>query len=203
MGSELRCTARYGDRVSEGKALLETDHVLFRGDFRLLVKFADMTAVEATDGRLAIAFGGGETVVFELGAQAEKWAVKIRNPRTRIDKLGVKPEHRVAVLGVADPDFLDELRARTPHVTGDLPGSCDLLFVLVETKEGLAGLLTDLEPRIARNGAIWVVSPKKTPAIRDVDVIDAAREAGLVDTKVVGFSPTHTSLKLVVPVARR
>ena len=31
----------------------------------------------------------------------------------------------------------------------------------------------------------------------------AAREAGLVDTKVVAFSDTHTALKLVTPVANR
>lgn len=78
-----------------------------------------------------------------------------------------------------------------------------LLFVLVERRDGLTGLLADLERRIARDGAIWVVSPKGDPAIRGVDVIAAAKQAGLVDTKVVGFSPTHTSLKLVDPVARR
>jgi hypothetical protein len=31
----------------------------------------------------------------------------------------------------------------------------------------------------------------------------AARDAGLVDNKVVSFSPTHTSLRLVIPVALR
>jgi hypothetical protein len=39
--------------------------------------------------------------------------------------------------------------------------------------------------------------------IRDVDVMAAAREAGLVDNKVVGFSTTHTALKLVIPKANR
>jgi hypothetical protein len=34
-------------------------------------------------------------------------------------------------------------------------------------------------------------------------VIDAARAAGLVDNKVVAFSATHTSLRLVIPVASR
>jgi hypothetical protein len=208
MGSDLRCTARYGDRVSEGRALLESDHLLFRGDFRLRIPFAGMASVEARDGWLWIAFAtsegdGHEEVAFELGPQAERWALKIRNPKSRIDKLGVKPQHRVAVLGVEDADFLHELHAQTPHVTIGLPDSCDVLFVRVAGRDGLAGLLTDLEPRIARDGAIWVVSPKGNPAIRDVDVIAAAKEAGLVDTKVVGFSATYTSLKLVVPLARR
>ncbi|HEX5141970.1 MAG TPA: DUF3052 family protein, partial [Dehalococcoidia bacterium] len=53
-------------------------------------------------------------------------------------------------------------------------------------------------------GALWVVSPKgKGIEVKDVDVMAAAREAGLVDTKVVSFSATHTALKLVIPRDRR
>ena len=38
---------------------------------------------------------------------------------------------------------------------------------------------------------------------RYVEVMAAARAAGLVDNKVVSFSETHTSLRLVIPVAER
>ena len=49
-----------------------------------------------------------------------------------------------------------------------------------------------------------MVSPKgKGALVKDTDVMAAAREAGLVDTKVVSFSDTHTALKLVIPVAKR
>ena len=61
-----------------------------------------------------------------------------------------------------------------------------------------------LAGRIRPNGAIWVVSRKgKAATLRDVDVIDAARNARLVDNKVASFSPTHTALRLVIPVNRR
>ena len=54
------------------------------------------------------------------------------------------------------------------------------------------------------DGAIWVVSKKgKEATIKDVDVIASAKAVGLVDNKVVGFSDTHTSLRLVVPKAKR
>ena len=54
------------------------------------------------------------------------------------------------------------------------------------------------------NGAIWVVSRKgKAATLRDVEVIEAAREARLVDNKVASFSATHTALRLVIPVALR
>ena len=53
------------------------------------------------------------------------------------------------------------------------------------------------------DGGIWVVSPKGDPTIRDVDVMAAAKAAGLVDVKVARWSDTHTALKLVIPKALR
>jgi hypothetical protein len=58
--------------------------------------------------------------------------------------------------------------------------------------------------RLVPNGAIRVVSRKgRLETIRDVDVIAAARAAGLVDNKVASFDDTRTSLRLVIPVAMR
>src|SRR5687768_13330734 len=75
MGQEARCTMRYGERISEGKALLETSELLFRGEFRLKIPFGAMRSIEARDGDLTIAFEG-ELATFELGRQAERWAEK-------------------------------------------------------------------------------------------------------------------------------
>jgi hypothetical protein len=51
---------------------------------------------------------------------------------------------------------------------------------------------------------VWVVSPKgKGIEVRDVDVMAAGRDAGLVDNKVASFSATHTALRLVIPKADR
>ncbi len=33
--------------------------------------------------------------------------------------------------------------------------------------------------------------------------MDAGKAAGLVDVKVVSFSPTHTAEKFVIPIAKR
>ena len=44
---------------------------------------------------------------------------------------------------------------------------------------------------------------ENVPRIRDVEVMAAGRAAGLVDNKVVSFSETHTSLRLVIPVKER
>ncbi|MDQ4081992.1 MAG: hypothetical protein M3123_03780, partial [Actinomycetota bacterium] len=64
MGAEARCTVRHGGRASAGKALLETDEIRFRGDFRLTIPFREITSLTVADGHLVVAFGG-ETATFE------------------------------------------------------------------------------------------------------------------------------------------
>jgi hypothetical protein len=120
--------------------------------------------------------------------------------RSLLDKLGVKPGARVAIYGVDDPDFRRQLRERTTDVSdGCANDRTDLIFLAADSVDGLLGLRALLGP-LERDGAIWVVSRKGREAtIRDVDVIAAAKSAGLVDNKVVSFSPTHTALRLVIP----
>ena len=123
-----------------------------------------------------------------------------------LDKLDVRPGARVALVGDVDPDgtFRGRLAERTSDVTEGSPlPDTDLVFIAADSTDALAGL-ADLRARIRPAGGIWVVSRKgRAATLRDVEVIAAAREAGLVDNKVVSFSDTHTSLRLVIPVADR
>jgi hypothetical protein len=123
-----------------------------------------------------------------------------------LDKLGVRPGARIAILGAVDADgtFREQLAGRTSDVTIGRPKpDTDLVFLSAESTDELAGLAS-LRRLIRPAGAIWVVSRKgRAATLRDVEVISAAREAGLVDNKVVAFSETHTSLRLVIPVADR
>lgn len=111
MGREAVCAATWKRQRSEGKALLETETVVFRGEFRVALPCAAITRIAAKDGRLTLASDEG-TLVLDLGDEAERWASKIRNPPTLADKLGVTPHSRVAVVGLDDPVLLDALRAR-------------------------------------------------------------------------------------------
>jgi DUF3052 family protein len=121
-----------------------------------------------------------------------------------LEKLGVRPGMRVAIIGVDD----DAIRPLIAELTTDLTDGwpepeTDIVLLAADTPEELAPLV-DLAGRIRQNGAIWVVSRKgKAATIRDVQVIEAARSARLVDNKVVSFSPTHTALRLVIPRALR
>ena len=123
--------------------------------------------------------------------------------RMLIDKLGVKAGQRVAVLGVESAEFLKELSARVPEYSrGKRVADADLIFFSAEARGDLVRLAA-LGRSIAKNGAVWVVYPKGQTHIRETDVIQAGKQAGLTDNKVCSFSPTHTALRFVVPVAKR
>jgi Protein of unknown function (DUF3052) len=203
MGSEAVCRARFKGQTSEGKALLETSEILFRGDFRLSIPFASVVSLRAEGGELAIGIDG-DVAVFELGPRAALWAAKIRNPRGLVDKLGLKPDMSVRVLGVRDPNFLSQVEARAGAIyDSDTVTAVDLIFFAADQIDDLS-LLSSLKVGIKSAGAIWVVSPKgKQAQVKDTDVMAAAREAGLVDNKVASFSATHTALKLVIPKTQR
>lgn len=123
--------------------------------------------------------------------------------RLLIDKLGVKSGQRVAVLGVENAEFLKDLASRVPEYSrGEPTSGADLVFFSAEAIADLARL-KGLSRTIQKNGAIWVVYPKGQTHIREVDVITAGKDAGLVDNKVCSFSSTHTALRFVTPIARR
>jgi hypothetical protein len=124
--------------------------------------------------------------------------------RPLIDKLGVRPGARVAIIDIDDPDFRALLAERTHDITEGQPlPDSDLVFVGIDDGSAL-GQLPFLRERIVPTGAIWVVSRKgKSATVRDIEVIEAARAFGLVDNKVVAFSTSHTSLRLVIPIALR
>ena len=56
MGSEAQCTVQFGKQRSEGTARLETDHVLFRGAFRLKIPHKAITKLDADRTTLRVTF---------------------------------------------------------------------------------------------------------------------------------------------------
>ncbi len=203
MGLEATCVARVGRRRATAKALLESDHVLLRlPDERLKIFFRDIAKIDVKDGRLRLDHAGGSVTLY-LGAGASKWAEKIRNPRSLMDKLGVKQGMRVSVVDVDDAAFLLELDSHTAASRPRGAGAIDVLFFGTEDVASLVRLAA-FKRTLASNGAIWVVHRKgKDATIKDTDVFAAAKHAGLVDNKVVSFSATHTAERLVIPVNER
>ncbi|HEV8575089.1 MAG TPA: hypothetical protein VGR43_10335 [Dehalococcoidia bacterium] len=203
MGQEARCTVRFRDQTAEGKALLETDDLVSRsGTLRLKIPLREVQSVTARDGDLRIDFPDG-FAVFALGDNAEKWAQKILNPKTLLDKLGLKAGMAVSVLGVEDEDFLADLRQRTPDVSlGEAGSGSDLVFVAIDGPADLEQL-SALKAAIKLDGAVWAVFRKGRKDFNENDVLRGGLGAGLVDVKVVRFSDTHTASKFVIRKAER
>lgn len=199
MGRDITCPIVANGERFEGRALLETDEIVIRGEHRLKVPFKLIKSLDASDGRLHIVHADGE-VTFELGEEAAKWAEKIRNPKSVLDKLGVKPGVRVAVIDVDDAGFLADLSARAEVV--DAGDDLDMVFLGVEEAEHMAAMHA-LRDRIKRDGAVWVVYHKGRRDFNENDVLRLGLETGLVDVKVVRFSDTHTATKFVIRKADR
>jgi hypothetical protein len=107
------------------------------------------------------------------------------------------------VVDVSDVPFLTALRERAASVVeGRVPGGAAVIFFGVESRDALRKLQL-LRARMAETGVLWVIRPKASKAVVERDVFDAFHLAGLVDTKVVAFSKTHTAHKAMIPVEMR
>lgn len=202
MGQETLCKAEYGNKVSTGKAYLETDNILFRGDFRLSIPTKDIKSVSSTAGQLIVKFSGG-VAKFELGALADKWAHKLLNPKSLVDKLGIKADSTIAVIGVNDPAFLKQLNTTNKAVvTSRARADTDIIVLAINTLKDFEKLKTH-KKYIKKNGAIWAVIPKGNPSLNATHLIASGKSAGLTDNKVARFSETHTAYRFVIPLSSR
>ena len=202
MGAEAKCTVRIGRTKTEGKALLETDELIFRGgDLRLAIPYRSIRKLDAKDGALHVAWPDG-AAPFELGPAAVKWADKIRTPPSRIDKLNIKAGQRVLFVGLRDATLREEIETCGASVLARGTEPVDAIFVAANDRADLDRLVT-VQKFLKRDGAIWVIRPKGSPNISESDVRQAGKAAGLVDVKVARFSETHTAEKFVIPVAQR
>jgi hypothetical protein len=195
MGREARCVVRHGGQEADAKALLETDELIVRAPFGLKVPRSEIVSAGADGDVLTVAYAGGP-IELELGErEAAKWAQDIANPKTLADKLGVKPDQRVRLVGALDRALIGAGREVTS-------GQADVVFVALDSPADLA-LIGRLQDEISPNGAIWVIRPKGRDDLTEAMLIGAGRDARLHDVKIARVSATHTAMKFVIPVERR
>jgi len=193
MGKEAKGVwGQLSDGESDGKLLWEPPKLIFRGAVRGIFQGHALRDLRVEGDDLVLTDGTRFTL--EPG-QADKWLHAIQNPPGRLDKLGVKAGQTVVVEAIDDAEFLDELSTRVEPV--EAYEDIDLLFLGVEDLADF-DQLEDLIGGLGPKGAIWIVAQKgKGAPLKDVEILTAAREQGLVDTKVCAFSKTHTALRFV------
>ena len=204
MGYDSACTLTIDGRAFRGTAVLEQKELLFRGDLRLVIPLSGIDEARADAGRLVIVFGG-RSAALEIGAgMAEKWAKRITSSPSRLDKLGVKPGMRIALVGMDDDALVEDIGAKGALLeTSARSKGLDMIFFAAHAPRDLSRLET-IAGRLEPAGAIWLIRAKGRGApISERASMAAGKKAGLVDVKVVSYSDTHSAEKYVIPVARR
>src|SRR6266566_9144947 len=118
------------------------------------------------------------------------------SPRPLLDKLGVKPGHRIALIGRFDADFVEQLRARGASVSRRAVRDADHIYLAAGKAADLRRIAV-LKKALRKDGSFWVVRPKGVKEITEAGTQQAGLDAGLVDVKVVAFSPSYMSEKFV------
>ena len=191
MGKEAQVQAILPDGPDAGRLSYEPPRLIFRGRDRHVFTGEALAGLRAEAGDLVLADGSRFTLSERAAAS---WVEAVLRPKGRLDKLGVKPGQRVAVVNLDDPGFLAELATRGAALV-EPSGDLDLLFLGAKASADLV-VLTGLTGNLAARGAVWVVFPKgRGGALKDVAVMAAVKALGLNDNKVCAFSDSLTALR--------
>jgi hypothetical protein len=207
---EMSCRVKVGKGPERrGHAILTDDSLRFNTgrtgkggeDFFIHLAFDEILKIDhdVTAETLTFATEEHPRVVFFLGRNAAPWKKLIEERPHSLAVLYVKPKSRIAVTGVGDEAFLEELEEAVPGCTTVDPESGEnfhLIFLGFESKHDL-GRIAGLVPRLKTpGGIIWVVYPDKTRGIDPDEIPPAAKAAGLLSGDVVVVSKTHHALRL-------
>jgi len=119
-------------------------------------------------------------------------------------KLGIKPDHAVAVLGGPEGLAGDLAAASGADVAEHLagPGPLDVIVIFVRWREDLESQLPGLRQRMAPACGLWVAWPKKAAKVptdmTEHVVREIALPTGLVDNKVCAIDEVWSGLRLVI-----
>ena len=120
-----------------------------------------------------------------------------------IERLGIKPDMQVCVMGLNDEAFFTELEELPVELNiGSPQKNSDLIFLRIHDKDGLYALHA-LTTFLKSDGAVWILWDKGWKSLNETHIRDAAMEDGFVDDKVERFSFKLSAMKLIFPVDMR
>jgi hypothetical protein len=124
-------------------------------------------------------------------------------------KLGIKPGHRVALLGAPDGFEADTLGG-LPDGVGVVRragGEADVIVSFHTSRAELERRLPALRAMMEPAAGLWIAWPKrasKVPTDMTEDVVrEIALPTGLVDNKVCAIDETWSGLRLVIRLSAR
>lgn len=202
MGNEATCKATVDGKPDQGKALLEGDEIVFRGKARVAIRRAALRGVTLDGGALVVRHAGG-VLSLDLGAkEAARWKDKIENPKTLVQKLGVKAGQSVAVVGELPAALASDLAKLVEPKTGAPRSPVDVVFLVARAPKDLERLATLCE-KLNAKGGVWVLREKGGGAVTEAMVMAKAKEHGFVDVKVAKVDEVWTAERVVPRAAPR
>ena len=124
--------------------------------------------------------------------------------RSAVQKLGVKPAHRVEVTG----DVGSGLRRDVKDAVGRglvRSGELDGAIVLVESEDEGREALVRYRARLRDTGYLWVITRKRghDSYLNQMSLVPHAKRLGLIDNKTCSIDDERSGIRFVVPRALR
>ena len=117
-------------------------------------------------------------------------------------KLGIKPDHRVLVLGAPEGFALDDVSVRTTA-----RGKADVIVSFHDRRAELARRMPKLRELMEPAAGLWIAWPKRASKLPTDLTEDVVRELALantlVDNKVCAIDETWSGLRLVIRLRDR
>lgn len=196
MGREAKLTVSDGATAAEARVHLDSEMLSVGPPFRLKLKLGDLSRCEAGAAGLEVSAGKTRLTLALAAKEAASWAKAMTNPPSLATKLGLKDGLAVATVGEMPPEIAEALTAASPAAVR--PGAAiaaPLAFAAVPEGVSIAKL-AKFAAALPPKSAVWLIYRKGGPTNGD-QLIYAAREAGLKDTKVAKISETHTGLRFI------
>jgi hypothetical protein len=115
-------------------------------------------------------------------------------------KLGIKPGHRLALLGA--PDGFELELPEDVSVRRHAGGKADVILTFHTARAELEGRLPALRAMMEPAAGLWIAWPKRASKVPTDITEDVLREialpTGLVDNKVCAVDETWSGLRLVI-----
>jgi len=200
MGREARIAYISGRERTEVRAHLDSASLQLSGGKKLVVQLSDVRTAKVVGDDLAIET---KTAKFKLALGAKEaaaWAKNILNPPSLADKLGVKADTAVLVVGERIDEIGDAVTKaakveHAPKLTAAKAKAANIV-ILSLVRETASKQIEAAAKVVPKGTALWLVYTKGAKPNGD-DIIALARKAGLKDTKVARISVMHAALRFV------
>ena len=124
--------------------------------------------------------------------------------RTVVQKLGIRPDDRVEVVGEVGPGLrrdVKEITGRGLVRSGELDGA----IVLVESMDEAEETFDRYRPRLRDTGYLWLITRKRghDSYVNQMLLVPGAKRRGLIDNKTCSIDDERSGIRFVVPRALR